>query len=306
VNRSRSWQGWSLVGSAALVMGLVAGPASAAVSGGGAAPRVCSGTLAAPGVLSGSYEHGAVIKGICFVNGGVATIEGNLTLTPGSGLDATFANNDLAGKGNSRLVVWGNVVVGDDVTLIAGCLPTSSPCSDDPNAHTAPTLSMAPFIHGSMIENAPLGVIMHDAWIGGSVTQLGGGGGFTCNPLGVFKAFGSPVFSTYEDSTIVGSLLIANVHSCWLGTARAHIGGNADYLNNSLADPDAIEIVSNNVQGDLVCSHNSMVWDSGDLSTTGSLFPRAPQPNTVHGDRIGQCVLNSPTSATDKPGPGKF
>jgi hypothetical protein len=35
---------------------------------------------------------------------------------------------------------------------------------------------------------------------------VGGGGGVTCDPSGIFLAFQSPVFSDYEDSTVGGSL----------------------------------------------------------------------------------------------------
>jgi hypothetical protein len=290
----------TLLGSAALVVSaLIATPAVAQSD----PHSTCTGTAKAPGVITGTYWSDVTVKGVCAVNAGKAVVHGNLTLAAGSTLLAAFGLNDMTGKGSSSLRVTGNVVVGDDAAMLLGCLPTSFPCIDDPN-QSSPTLSSHDVVGGSIIENAPLGVIVHDSWIGENVTQLGGGGGVNCNPTGVFALFGSPVFSTYEDSTIRGSLTIANVRSCWMGTARVAIWGNATYLNNTLADPDAIEIVSNNIHGDLVCSRNSMVWDSGELGNT--LFPRHPQPNSVQGQRIGQCRLNSPTSATDKPGPGLF
>jgi hypothetical protein len=112
------------------------------------------------------------------------------------------------------------------------------------------------------------------------------------------------VFSTYEDSSVGGNLDISNVTSCWMGTARVDIGGNASYVGNQLADPDAIEIVSNDIHGNLSCQGNSMVWDSGDAGP--DLFPRAPQPNTVDGRRSGQCVLSSPLTDGGPLGPGPF
>jgi hypothetical protein len=75
-------------------------------------------------------------------------------------------------------------------------------------------------------------------------------------------------------------------------------------LNDQLADPDAIEIVLNHIHGNLICQSDSMVWDSGDLSQ--DLFPRVPQPNTVDGNRVGQCVLSSPMTAGGPLGPGPF
>jgi hypothetical protein len=89
-----------------------------------------------------------------------------------------------------------------------------------------------------------------------------------------------------------------------MGLIRLHVRQSMAVRNNRLADPDAIEINANHIAGNLTCRRNSMVWDSGDL--TANLFPRQPQPNTVGGERRGQCVLNSPTSPHDPPGPGPF
>jgi hypothetical protein len=199
--------------------------------------------------------------------------------------------------------VTGSIFVRSGAAMILGCKHTSFPCLDDPNQNK-PTLDGPEWVGGGVYGTWALGIIVHDAWIGGNVTQIGGGGGFNCNPQGIFTLFQSPVFTTYEDSTVGGNVVISNMRSCWLGTARVDIGHSAYYTNNQLADPDAIEIVSNHVHGDLVCTRNSMTWDSGDL--TNNLFPRVPQPNTVLGHRLGQCRLNSPTSPKDKPGPGPF
>jgi hypothetical protein len=83
-----------------------------------------------------------------------------------------------------------------------------------------------------------------------------------------------------------------------------HVGGNLDMLHNQLADPDAIEIISNDISGNLLCQKNSRVWDSADLSE--SLYPRLAEPNSVDGHRIGQCVLASPASEGGPSGPGPF
>jgi hypothetical protein len=81
-----------------------------------------------------------------------------------------------------------------------------------------------------MISSQALGVVAQNTTVGGTVEQHGGGGGFTCDPSGVFAAFGSPVFSTYEDSSDWGNLDISNVSSCWMGI---NIGGNASCANTS-------------------------------------------------------------------------
>jgi hypothetical protein len=270
----------------------------------GAGVQTCSGTSDAPGVLSGTTSSNVVVNGDCEVNAGPAVVRGNLTITPGSALIAAFAMNDVAGSGSSSLTVGGNLTVQSGGTLIMGCLPTSFPCFDDPSADN-PTLSSADIVSGNLTENGPLGVIVHDSTIDGNVTENGGGGGISCDPSGIFSVFDSPVYSDYEDSTVGGSLGVTGLKSCWLGMARDNVGGNMRVLNDKLADPDAIEILSNQITGNLLCLGNSMVWDSFDLSDTG-LFPRQAAPNTVTGHRIGQCVLSSPMTDGGPPGPGPF
>jgi hypothetical protein len=290
----------SALGAIALMLGLLAAvPGVAQASG----PHVCSGTPSSPGTLSGTYWTDVVVKGACQVNAGRAVVHGNLTVSAGSALVAAFARNDVTGKGSSSLHVTKSIFVRTNAAMLLGCFATSFACLDDPNQN-APTLDSHSTVAGGIYGSYALGIIVHDVAVGGNVTQIGGGGGFTCTPKGIFAVFGSPVFTTYEDSTVGGNVSITDMRSCWLGTARVNVWGSAYYTNNQLNDPDAIEIVSNHVHGDLTCTKNSMVWDSGDLSQ--NLFPRQPQPNTVDGHRIGQCRLNSPTSPTDKPGPGPF
>jgi len=52
-------------------------------------------------------------------------------------------------------------------------------------------------------------------------------------------------------------------------------------LNNQLADGDAIEILDNDIGGNIVCQQNSMMWDSADI--TEELYPRMWEPNRVSG-----------------------
>lgn len=282
----------AILGAGTLVMALAAAPGVASAS----APHTCTGTLGSPGVLKGDYGN-VSIDGVCAVNAGRATVHGTLTLLPHSALLAAF------GQQGSRLVVTGNVIVQRGAALLLGCIPSSSPCLDDPSQEH-PTLSSHPSVGGNLIATDALGVIVHNATIAGNVNQLGGGGGLTCNPVGLFAAFGSPAFTTYEDSTIGGSIGIRRMHSCWLGVIRDQIGKNAEFINNQLADPDAIEIMTNQIGRNLACRGNSQVWDNADIGE--SLFPRQPGPNTVAGQRSGQCVVSSPNTQDDQPGPGPF
>jgi hypothetical protein len=281
---------------------LVALLATAAVAS-ASPPQTCRGTTSAPGTLAGNYPGDVTIDGVCAVNGGPTHVHGTLTLEPNSALLAVFALNHAGGDDPSSLVVDHNVKVLKNATLFLGCLATSQPCIDDPHPNE-PTLGSADKIRGSLWESQPLGVVVHNTTIGGNVKEQGGGGGFNCNPEGVFAFIQSPVFSAYEDSTIGGNLSIKGLVSCWLGVARVHIGGNAQFLNNRLADPDAIEILSNTIEGNLTCRGNSMVWDNSEL--TDDLFPRQPHPNAVDGRRFGQCELASPNTKGAPPGPGPF
>jgi hypothetical protein len=268
----------------------------------------CSGTPTAPGVLTG--HHGSVrISGVCGVTSGPATVDGKLTLLKDSALIAAF------GTGNSRLTVDGNVAVGNGATLILGCIPTSFPCFDD--NPSAPTLSSHGSIDGRLTADQPLGVIVHNSSLQGGVSETGGGGGVTCNPTGIFAFFGSPAYSDYEDNSIEGNVTVSNLRSCWLGLARNRVEGSITLNNNRLADPDAVEILSNTISGNLTCRGNSTgpdkagnmydVWDSVDLSPVGDIWPRGQTPNTVGGKRVGQCNrLQDPSTQGGARGPLKF
>lgn len=276
---------------AACMVAIGAAPAGAAQS------TVCSGTLQAPGTLAGTITGNVTVNGACAVDAGPAVVTGNLEVSRGSTLVAAFGGHD------SRLTVGGNVTVNAGAAAILGCNPVSSPCIDDNREH--PTLTSSDSIKGNFTATGALGVLVHNTAIGGSVVQQGGGGGFTCaSSPSVFALFQSPAFSTFEDGSVGGSVTISNVSSCWMGLARVHVAGSVSYVNNQLADPDAIEIVSNVIQGNLSCQGNSMTWDSGELSN--NLFPRVPQPNTVLGKRSGQCEHASPKDQGGPSGPGPF
>jgi hypothetical protein len=283
----------TLAGGAGLV---TATPSAAAGSG---AAYVCSGSPQSPGVLAGRHQA-VLVEGVCEVNGGPATVLGNLTVSPGSALVAAFARNDSTGHGASRLSVDGDLVVQHGGALLLGCDPQSFACLDDPNQQQ-PTLSSPGYVGGSLDADGALGVIVHNTLVRRDVTSNGGGGGVNCTPQGIFAAFNSPAYSTYEDSTVGGTLVVAGMRSCWLGVNRVHVGRNVRIDDNLLADPDAIEILANDVNGNLSCHGNSMTWDGHELGP--NLFPRADEPNTVGGQRSGQCVRATPTHRGGPYGP---
>jgi hypothetical protein len=286
-----------------VAVGLALAIAGAAVAP-AAGPHTCSGSLGSPGLLKGSYPNGVVVKGVCAVKTGKAHVIGTLTVTKGSALGAAF------GRHHSSLTLTGDLVVDKGAVVVLGCKvnPTGSgsACLDEPNMNH-PTLTSHESVSGNLIENSPLAVIVHNSTIGGNVKETGGGGGLSCAPpkSGIFAKLMSPVFSDYEDSTIGGNLAITGLKSCYLAVIRVNVHGNLGFTNNTLADPDAIEIEADHVGKNLACHGNSSVWDSHELSMTSN-FPRGPQPNTVHGTRSGQCVLSTPTTMGGSSGPGAF
>jgi hypothetical protein len=241
---------------------LGAGAASAAPAGHGAGTWVCSGTPKSPGVLAGSHSS-VVVIGTCVVNAGPASVQGNLVVTRDSTLLAAFARNDTTHHGKSRLAVGGNLVVRAGGTLLLGCEAAHFACLDDPH-QKHPTLSSASAVGGNLIGTGALGIVVHNSAIGGSVLQNGGGPGLTCTPTGVFAQFKSPVYSDYEDNWIGGSLAVAGLRSCWLGSLRNHVHGSVLMLGNRLADPDAMEVVSNVVRGNMACFRNHPAVQFGD------------------------------------------
>jgi hypothetical protein len=292
-----------LVFASAVIGGLLAaGPVTAAGAAITSGTTTCSGTPRAPGVLTGTHSN-VLVNGACVVNAGRAVVNGNLTVSAGSALVAAFALNDKTGTGKSSLTVKGNLQVNVGAVLLMGCNPANFPCLDDPNQNQ-PTLSSHDTVGLDLRSNRPLGVLVHNFTVGGDVIQTGGGGGVNCKPQGVFRRFQSPVYSAYEVGTVGGDVRISSYLACWMGVVELHVGNTMVIRGNRLADPDAIEIISNHITGSLICRGNSHTWDN--VETGPGLFPRQPAPNTVGRNRVGQCVLSSPNTRSDKPGPGPF
>jgi len=269
-----------LAAGAFVLLGVAASTASA-IAG---ANATCTGDLSnfpsSVGVLTGTYNGNVQVNGACAVTAGPAVVNGNLTLQPGATLVAAF-------KGGA-LTVTGNLLVQNGATLIAGCNPISFSCVDDPTA-TTPI-----WVGGSLIANQSLGLVLHNTTIVGNETINGGGGGLDCvSTPGVFGLFQSPAYIDNEDGAVNGNLTINNVQTCWLGTLRINVGGNLINTNNTSADPDGGEVISNVVGANIICINNSPAVQFGD---SGGV------PNEVRGNAIGQCGFNvlspNPNGAT--------
>ncbi len=287
--------------SAPLLSALAAGQpvASASVTQPaiGASIYTCSGTAKAPGTLAGSHYQ-VVIRGVCAVNGGRARVRRNLTITSGGALLAVFGLNHLTHHGSSSLTVGGNLILQRGASLAMGCdreydhafgqSSANFACVDDPHPNR-PTLSSHDIVYGSLIARDPLGIVVHNSTIHGNVTETGGGGGLNCKPTGVFKLFKSPVYSDYEHTKIGGSLTVTGLRSCWFGAINDHVHGSLTASRNLMADPDAMEVVTNTIRRNFTCRGNRPAIQFGDSDGNS---------NRVGHRATGQCgfsvILPSP------------
>ncbi len=249
--------------TAAVVATLLGGLALAPAVPASGAPSwpllVCHGSVRHPGVLAGRFGE-VVVRGLCLVDRGPAVVERDVLVLRHSALLAAF------GRGHSRLIVGHNIVVSRGATLFLGC-GRSFRCLDD-RPHGRTRLSSRPKVFGSIIAVGALGVVVHYAWIGGSVVQVAGGGGLTCRPMGIFAVKHSPAFSAYEDSWIGHVIIVRHLRSCWLGVIRNRIGIDATISSNVMASHDANEIVSNVAFRDLTCWRDSPRAQFGDSRGT--------------------------------------
>jgi hypothetical protein len=284
-------------GAVLAMLAMLALRATAASADGPPNAATCSGaSLQSPGILPPGTYSSLTVQGVCLIPGGTVHVDGNVNVTPGSVFLANFPPLGPGGpEGDATVTVGRNILVGTGATLVLGCTPSNGCANTTHNT-----------VGGNIVATQPLGMLVHGDAINGNVIHSGGGGGVNCNPVGFFAAIGSPAFSAYEDGSVGGNMVITGVQSCWLGIARQQVGGNVILQSNDLADPDAIEILSNTISHNLICNGNSMVWNSAEANPEGGLFPRVPEPNTVGHQRIGQCVLASPTTPGGPPGPGPF
>ena len=253
--------------------------AAGAAQANNASPNTCTGTLKAPGVLAGTFNGTVTVRGVCFVNGGAAVIHGNLNLAPGAALNATFALNDVTGKGTSSLTVRGSITVGSGAVMAMGCEPNFNPCTDNPK------LRGQDLVYGNVTGLQALTVLVHASTVFGNVSYIGGGGGVTCAipPTGILHALHSPAFFDAEDNFIGGNLAIIGLRTCWAGALRNSVRGSVLNTNNRFADPDANEILANAIRGSIACFANVPAVQYGDSGSS---------PNLVRGRAFGQCAFS--------------
>ena len=241
-----------LLAVALLAIALTSGSVMAKSAAAPGASTCTGGTVAA-----GSYTSLTITGDCSLPDSGTVTVNGGLTIAPGASFNAMTTGT---------LIVRGGVTVGEGAAFALGCSPETG-CDVATNDQ----------ISGGLTANQALAVILHSDTIRGHVAINGGGGGVTCDPL----LFGGPAFMDIEDSTISGGVSVTGVESCWLGLFRNHVSGSVNVANNTLADPDATEVATNDIRGSLMCSNNSPAAQIGDSEGF---------PNTVTGQKQGECA----------------
>jgi hypothetical protein len=225
-----------------------------------AASQTCSGGT----IAAGTYSS-LTVTGNCSIPSGTVNVQGSLTVGSNAVLDAAVAGTTVN--------VSGSIQVGRGAILVFGCGPDigcSTPTSDR--------------VGGSIAANQALAVILHNNTIAKNVSFQGGGGGTSCNTnptLAAIVGFPAPPYMDISSNTIGGNVSESNERSCWSGVTHNGIGGNVSVTNNTFGDPDANEVVSNVIGGNLGCSGNSPAAQIGDSG--GS-------PNQVQGNKSGECV----------------
>jgi hypothetical protein len=216
------------------------------------------GTFGAPKLLKNGVYRSLTVTGVCAVpTGGVVKVNGNVTIDAHAGLNALSM---------STFNVGGNVTVGNDALAGLGCSPEVG-CPTLTNDH----------IGGSLTAKKAYAVLVQQEHIHGNASIIGGGGSENCS-LTVLA--GGPFFSTIEDSSVGGNILVQGVHSCWFGMFRLNVGGNVTVQGNRMGDPDGNEIGTNTIGGNLACYNNVPHAQFGD---SGAM------PNTVAGSKLGEC-----------------
>jgi len=300
----KTMKAWRIVPAFALLaFGVLAnaGPAAASPPPYPGHTYTCDGS--GGGVIPPGNYNSMLVTGVCYMPAGHINIGGNLTIASGALLDAVSPGDPVATPILPAIVtIAGNISVGSDGVLLLGCSPNAScPQGVTPDR-----------VGGNVTANNALGVVIHSTTIGGNVSVNGGGGGVAGAPLSGAcfdttdfpppapwisdpNLAGIPVYTDAEDSTIGGNYSFTGIQSCWLGTLRDQIRGNATFAGNQMSDPDAMEVNNDLVGGNMSCFGNLPAVQFGE----------GGQPSIVGGWGLGECGFNVllPNPAPEAGGP---
>lgn len=261
------------------VGGLVLFAGAAGATAGSSAFTCSGGTLLAPQVIpSGTYKSVTVSDGFCVMQG-TYTITGGLTVDSGAFLDAAvffgFPPYDYGAPCNVFVNVSGGVRVGQGGALYFGNgAGTGCPSSND-------------VVNGGIVASNADSVVVHGTTVNGGIAVQGGGGGTDC------QSTDSSPFAPYtdiEDSQVNGGISVTGLSTCWTGIIRNTVKGTVSVNNNTMGDPDAIEIGINDIRGTIACSGNALAFPGPGGVPTNSFDGSPPNPNVVTGAETGQCA----------------
>lgn len=254
-------------------------PGVASAAAGSADAYTCSGgSLWQPEVIPAGTYGSVTVDGFCVMQG-TYRITGGLTVESGAFLDAAvffgFPPYDYGNLCNVFVNVSGGVRVQQDGALYFGNGPgTNCPSSND-------------VVNGGVTAASADTVVIHGTTINGGFSVEGGGGGTDCAPTAA-SPFGP--YTDVEDSRINGGASISGLSTCWAGFIRNQVNGTVSVTDNTMGDPDAIEIGLNVIHGALACSGNSLAFPGTGGVPTNSFDGSPPNANTVTGMESGQCA----------------
>ena len=244
----------SVAGASMVLVGVL--PAQAAPTG----------TTCAGGTLAGTYGN-LLVTGECTVVAPL-TVNGQLTIT---GKGAVFFSEY---PGSPSVTINGNVFVKHGGMLALGN-PDPEGCG---NAVRATSV-----VKGNVVASGALSVKILCSTVKGNVISTGGG--YSAQPQCLTQ--GGTNFPL-KDNKVSGSIIVTGWSGCWMGVIRNQVSGNVILTRNTSAafepgttNPDGMEIVTNDISGNLICHGNAphpQVGDSGG------------EANQVAGNKLGQCA----------------
>ena len=216
---------------AVAAVGIVVGGAA----GGAPKPQVCGGNQTLNPGMYGNLQ----INGMCRLPPAGTVFASRILIMPGGMLDAT--------RGADLGVLYG-ITIQSTGSLSIGC-------EFDPSCGVATII-------GGINADRPTDVIIHNSFIQGNVAINGGGGG-TAGSCSRSDPLAGVPYSDIEDSTIQGNVTVTGYQACWFGMFRNVIPGIVILRDNTLEDPDAMEIADNQI-ATLLCQRNTPAPQFGD------------------------------------------
>ena len=250
-----------VLGSVVLMLAVSGSIAAAGKPGAGTCSGGASGS---PEVIPAGTYDGFTVTGNCVTGAGLVTINGNLTVADGG-----LLNDHASGRGTVHIT--GDVTLGKGAVLGLG------------NYNPTPPHNSA-IVDGNIIAHQPETLYLGGMTVHGNVVSNGGG-----NP-------DSERNFPFKDNTVDGNVIIQGWHGFWFGVIRVTVGGNVIVANTSgtqvgLPDTDfegildSTEVVSNVIEGNLICHGNTPPAQIGD-----AILDPGNGLNAVGGNAIGECA----------------